>query len=228
MVLNKPAGLMVHPDGKGSVPSLTDWILERYPEILGVGEKMRLLDGTEIDRPGIVHRLDKDTSGALVVAKTQEAYAFLKRQFETRTAQKSYLAIVLGTPKDKTGMISMPIGRSSADFRRWSAKGKRTGELREAMTAYKVMEVFKGYSLLDIHPKTGRTHQIRVHLSAIGHPVACDTLYGKKGGCPNGGTRQLLHASSLAIALPMGGIEKFEAPLPEDFESVLAELRQMC
>jgi len=240
LVVNKPAGLLVHPDGShltpalslgrrgGSTEVLTDWILQKYPKIKGVGEPMTLSNGDMIDRPGIVHRLDKDTSGVMVIAKTQQAYAFLKRQFETRTIEKNYLALVVGTPKDATGMIDMPIGRSASDFRKWSAKGARNGELREAKTAYKFLEKLGKYSFLELHPKTGRTHQIRVHLAAIGHPVACDSLYGQKGTCPHGGTRQLLHAASIKLALPKGGIKTLEAPLPKDFKDVLAKLRKSC
>lgn len=216
------------PLKKGEGATLTDWVLSKYPKMKGVGEPLMLADGTAIDRPGIVHRLDKDTSGVLILAKNQVAYAFLKRQFETRTIEKTYEALVVGAPKDESGMIDMPIGRSASDFRKWSAKGARTGELREAKTAYKIKERFSKYSLLELHPKTGRTHQIRVHLFAIGHPIVGDSLYGKKGGSPLGVTRQLLHARSLKLALPKGGIKSFEAPLPADFKRVLASLRKSC
>ena len=228
LLINKPAGLMVHPDGKRSSETLVDWMVKKYPKLAGIGEPLTLTDGTVIDRPGIVHRLDKDTSGILVIAKSQEAYAFLKRQFETHTIEKVYSAIVVGTPTDASGMIAMPIGRSAGDFRKWSARGKRTGLLREAATAYNVAEAFPKFSLLTLHPKTGRTHQIRVHLAAINHPVACDPLYGKKGACPPGAVRQLLHASSLRLALPKGGIQTFVAEPPKDFSTVLAALRKSC
>ena len=139
LVLNKPAGLVVHPDGKTEEYALTDWINEKYPEIVGVGEPYKTASGEMVDRPGIVHRLDRETSGALVVAKNQESYDFLKKSFQTRSVKKVYHTIVWGTVKADTGVIDRPIGRSKSDFRKWSAERFARGDLRPATTEYKVL-----------------------------------------------------------------------------------------
>lgn len=221
LVVNKPAGLVVHSDGKTVEPTLTDWVLENYPETKGVGEPTKLSNGEMIDRPGIVHRLDRETSGVLVVAKNQKSFEFLKKQFQEREMEKTYRAFVHGEVKNDSGIIDRPIARSTGDFRKWTAERGRRGEEREAVTEYKVLARHEGFSFLDVHPKTGRTHQIRVHLKAINHPVVCDKLYAAKRDCALGFTRLALHAFSLKLKLPTGKELIVEATYPEDFQHAI-------
>ena len=221
VVLNKPAGVSIHggPNVKGK--TIVDFLLEEFPEIKGVGD-LPAQAGDSI-RPGIVHRLDRDTSGVLVVARNQDAFERLKFLFKTRNVEKTYLAVVCGKLKNQRGVISYPIGRDAKNPTRRGAAGGRArirGE-REAETRYRVLKAGDEYSLLEVMPKTGRTHQIRVHMKAIGHPIACDRVYGgKKVCCPDGVGRQLLHAQSLSFSFPEGRRLKFEADSPEDFMRV--------
>lgn len=221
LVLNKPSGLSVHGDGVNKEFTLSDWILKNYPELSSVGEPMVNQKGEEIVRPGIVHRLDKETSGVLIVAKNQNTFLFLKKQFQERTTQKTYKALVHGNPKSVSGEITLPIGRSTQDPRKRAAK--KTGKVRDAHTVYRVIKNYKEYSLLEVHPLTGRTHQIRVHLNSIGYPVVCDTLYSKFA-CPHELGRLALHAEKLAIELPKEGVQEFLAPLPSIFSKFLDNL----
>jgi 23S rRNA pseudouridine1911/1915/1917 synthase len=240
LVLNKPAGLIVHADGKTEEPTLVDWLLEKYPEMKDVGEPWTSPQGQTIYRPGIVHRLDRETSGVLIIAKTQESFEDLKKQFQNREIEKTYNAFVYGKMEEEDGVIDRAIGRSNKDFRMWSAQRGARGELREAITVYKVLETGRpldeargkvaaeGYSYLEVRPKTGRTHQIRVHLKAINHPVIGDSLYAPKRDFALGFERLALHARSLAFKNLEGKELIIEAPLPEDFERGLAELRALC
>lgn len=225
LALNKPAGIAVHADGKSAVPTLADWLLEKYPSIREVGEPWTSPNGVVIYRPGIVHRLDRDTSGVLVVAKNPESFASLKKQFQERLAKKTYRAFVYGIVKNDMGTIDKPIGRSTSDFRKWSAEFGARGELREAVTEYKVLERGKDATYIEVYPKTGRTHQIRVHLKSIGHSVVCDALYAPKQKCILGFSRTALHAFSLEVVSPSSKPLRFEAPLPEDFLRAAAELK---
>jgi 23S rRNA pseudouridine1911/1915/1917 synthase len=218
LVVNKPSGLAVHEDGRSNEPVLTDWIRAAYPDVVGVGELMRLQNGTMIDRPGIVHRLDKETSGVLIIAKTQDTFLHLKQQFQMRTVQKEYRAWVVGNVARATGTIDMPIGRSKNDFRRWSAGKDAGGTMRTAITRYTVLAATQEASYLSLEPKTGRTHQLRVHLRAIGHPIICDTRYNSKSEPMLGFQRLALHAHAITFEHPTTGITMVcEAPLPEDF-----------
>lgn len=226
LVLNKPAGLLVHGDSKSSDNTLADWILEHYPALGQVGEEQLDAHGEPIRRPGIVHRLDRETSGVLVVAKTQEAFFYLKDQFKNRTIQKTYCALVYGVVQKEEGTITAPIGRSRVSGR-WTAvrPGDKT---REALTEYHVLEHYKEYTALTVTPRTGRTHQIRVHLKSIGHPVVCDTLYAQKRLCPVAGLSRLaLHAEKLHLLLPSGEGRTFTASLPQDFSEALEALRNV-
>ena len=215
LIINKPSGLVVHGDGKTLEPSLVDWILEKYPDINGVGENMfvRNREGgdLELNRPGIVHRIDRDTSGCLVIGKNQESFEFLKQQFKDRRVKKTYQALVYGWPKNESGIIDAPIGRSNKDFRMKQAGPHARGHLREAETEYKVLEYFEDqrkknkqgqfekYALVECSPKTGRTHQIRVHLKFLNHPIVADSLYrGKRKECL-GLERTALHAQSIRV-----------------------------
>ena len=231
LAVNKPSGLVVHPDGKTKEPTLTDFILENYPEVAGIGEPA-IYDGKEIARPGIVHRIDRETSGVIVVAKTQDSYLNLKEQFQNREIEKTYNAFLYGTLKEKSGVIDLPIGRSKSDFKQWSAQHGARGELREAVTHYKVLKENKDFTYVEVNPKTGRTHQIRVHFKAINHPVVCDKLYAPKrelarmrdsaGGCELGFSRLALHARTLSFRLQNGETITVEADLPEDFKRALS------
>lgn len=236
LVLNKPAGLLVHPifakatedkrDSNSSDKTLADWILEHYPALKRVGEEQLDTRGEPIMRPGIVHRLDRDTSGVLVVAKTQEAFLYLKEQFKNRTIQKTYCALVYGVVQKEEGSITAPIGRSRVNGK-WTAvrPGDKT---REALTEYCVRERFDGYTVLTVTPRTGRTHQIRVHLKSIGHSVVCDSVYAPKQLCPVCGLGRLaLHAESLQLTLPSGEDKNFTTPLPKDFTEALEALRNV-
>ena len=221
LALNKPSGMLVHgAEGMGPEErvgsTIADWVLARYPEMAEVGEPMMTAKGTPIPRPGIVHRLDKDTSGILVLAKTQPVFEFLKTEFQEREISKEYKAIVYGEVKDDSGEINLPIGRSTEDFRRKSTLPTARGEKREALTRFKTLARGEGMSFLSVFPKTGRTHQIRVHLKAIGHPVVCDPLYAEKRPCPLEMGRLALHAFAIELALPDGRRLRLEAPLAED------------
>lgn len=232
LAINKPAGLVVHPDGKTKERTLCDWLMEKYPEMKEVGEPTILADGTIIYRPGIVHRLDRDTSGVMIVAKTQASFEFLKEQFKDREVKKVYNAVVWGLVKEDKGTIDRPIGRSRGDFRKWSAERFARGELRPAVTDYKVLaritdpdhkshKIIPNFSYIEAYPRTGRTHQIRVHLKAINHPVVGDTLYASNHPQALGFSRLALHARSIDIEDVDGSMHHFEAPLPSDFQTAI-------
>jgi 23S rRNA pseudouridine1911/1915/1917 synthase len=188
LVINKPSGLVVHSDGKTDEPTVVDWILEHYPDIQGVGEDMNIGD-LIISRPGIVHRIDRDTSGCLVIAKTQESFEHIKQQFKDRKVQKTYQALVYGNIKKDSGEITEPIGKSKKDFRMKMAGRGARGTLRDALTEFAVLKRLEDatsvdkqgqtlkYTLVELKPKTGRTHQLRVHLKYINHPIVSDSLY---------------------------------------------------
>ncbi len=224
LVVNKPSGLVVHRDGRTDEPTLADWISKMYPGIVGVGEPLVLSDGTRVDRPGIVHRLDRETSGVLIIAKNQASFLRLKEQFQARRIAKTYHAFVHGEIREASGTIDRPIGRSTSDFRKWSAQRGARGELREAVTEYSVCARGKGFSFVEVRPKTGRTHQIRVHFKAVNHPVVCDSLYGGKLGCALGFARLALHASRIEWEGVSGERVAVDAPLPADFVSARAAL----
>ncbi|TSC68711.1 MAG: 23S rRNA pseudouridine synthase [Parcubacteria group bacterium Gr01-1014_56] len=223
IVINKPAGLLVHADGKHERATLVDWLALEYPELKGVGEEQTLPDGTIIERPGIVHRIDADTSGVMVVARTQKAFEFLKKQFQNRETRKVYLAFVYGPLKDERGIIDKPIGSARGGKGPRSARTPH-GTSRDAQTAYHVLKKNKEVSYVEAFPKTGRTHQIRVHFSAIQHPIICDKLYAPNRPALLGFTRLALHALSLSFAHPDGRKVTFTAPLPADF----AEAEMLC
>lgn len=216
IVVNKPSGLAVHGGLSVQGPTLTDFLLKKFPEIMEVGE--------DPARPGIAHRLDKDTSGVLVAARNQQSFLALKSLFKKRLVEKVYLAIVCGSLRDKRGVILSPIGRAVRNplKRGVPQKGLAVRGLREALTEYRVLKERRGYAFLELKPRTGRMHQLRVHLASIGHPVACDQVYGgKKVCCPEGSSRQLLHAKSISFSFPEGRKLYFEADPPEDFSIAL-------
>ena len=228
--VNKPAGMVVHPakgNWKGTLAGALKWHLERE------GAGLSTMGGPT--RPGIVHRLDRDTSGVIVVARTEEAHHRLAKQFERRTVEKTYLAITQGQPSFDRDEISAPIGIHPYQREKMAVRRDHTTS-RDAVSRYEVVERFRGAALVRVTPKTGRTHQIRVHLAHIGCPVLCDMLYSGRSviepplfGLPPGPpliTRQALHATSLAIDHPTRGERLLLAsPLPADMEQVLAALR---
>lgn len=230
LVINKPAGLVVHSDGKTQEATLVDFILENYPEIESVGEPLVLVGkgGEEvvINRPGIVHRLDRETSGVMIVAKTQESFEFFKEAFKNRDISKTYSAIVWGHVKEDEDTIDAPIARSKSDFRKWSAQRGRRGQERSAVTDYKVLARFveggEKFTLLELSPKTGRTHQIRVHMKYFNHPIICDSLYAEGKPKVLGFDRTALHSRKVSFTDPSGEEKTFEAPYPDDFLEVLA------
>ena len=241
LAIYKMSGVIVHPDGKIKEDSITDWFVKKYPRAKNVGEK----EGGII-RPGVVHRLDKETSGVLLLAKNEKAYQFLKSQFQNREIKKTYVAIVSGNVKNDRGVINKPIGRSPKDFRRYLAGRGARGEMRDAVTQYRVLKRFtlpapslrregklhqtptvkggrpKGegvnkFTYLEVRPKTGRTHQIRVHMKYLNHPVVCDSLYNPDNPTPKGIARMALHAQSIEFKNLKGDIVKVESPIPKEF-----------
>ena len=237
LAINKPSGILTQPDQRSKEKTIFDFFIKKYPKL------------------ELVHRLDKETSGVLLLAKNQNAHQFLKSQFMNRELKKVYYAVVSGFVKNDHGFINKSIGRSPSDFRRrLSGRGAR-GELREAITEYKVLKHFNAkayqnfyprgsrfepeapeegrrgksfgmpelfpFTFLEVKPKTGRTHQIRVHMKFLNHPVACDSLYNPNGPCPSGFSRLALHASSIEFKNLKGKIIKVESPLPKEFANLL-------
>ncbi len=224
LVVNKPAGLVVHPGAGARSGTLVNALLRHVGDLSGIGGVLR---------PGIVHRLDRGTSGLLVVAKDDETHRELVRQFASRRVEKEYLALVLGVPRTRSGEIEAPIGRHPVHRKKMSTRATRG---REARTSWQREEVLDGASLLRVRIHTGRTHQIRVHLASIGHPVAGDDTYGgaRTPSSRRAAARQALqslerpalHAACLAFVHPATGERvEFKAPLPPDLSSVLERLR---
>jgi 23S rRNA pseudouridine1911/1915/1917 synthase len=217
LVVNKPAGMVVHPSHGHSAGTLVNALLARYPD----------LDVGEAGRPGIVHRLDRDTSGLIVVAKTDEALRHLRSQFKSRKVEKIYLALIYGHPPTPEGVIEAPLGRDPRQRQRMAVvAGGRT-----ARTHYRLLESLGGYSLLRVRLETGRTHQIRVHLAWLGIPVAGDRVYGPVRSARQvkeelGLARQFLHAWRLCFERPAGkGRVEVEAALPVELQQALGVLR---
>ena len=224
VVVNKPAGLVVHPGAGAAGGTLVNALLRHVRDLSGVGGVLR---------PGIVHRLDRGTSGLLVVAKDDETHRSLVRQFAGRTVEKEYLALVLGVPTRAAGEVDAPVGRDPVHRQKMSVRAPRG---REARTSWRAEERFDGAALLRVRIHTGRTHQIRVHLASIGHPVAGDAVYGgtRTPSSRRAAAREALvslerpalHAARLAFTHPATGERlAFEAPLPPDLEAVLERLR---
>jgi 23S rRNA pseudouridine1911/1915/1917 synthase len=214
LVIDKPAGMIVHPSAGHMRGTLAHAVLGHDPEIEGVGGEQR---------PGIVHRLDKDTSGLIVVAKNDRAHRHVQRQFKARTVEKTYLALLDGRPPTDRGRIEAPIGRDPRERKRMAVVRADLG--REAVTDYRLLEAFPNHTLVEALPRTGRTHQIRVHFAFLGCPVAGDSVYGRKRPTlPL--TRHFLHAARLKLALPSNGaLHTFEVPLPPELAAILAGLR---
>lgn len=225
LVLDKPAGLIVHSDGRTQEPSLADWILKAYPALAGVGEPWVSPQGERILLPGIVHRLDRTTSGVMLIAKTPEVYAYLKHEFKERRIEKTYRAVTYGHVDAAEGKITAEIMRSSGPPRRWYARPCEEGDVRAAVTRWRLLkhltdaETGEHASYIEVHPLTGRTHQIRVHLASIGHPIVADHLYASGTPTILGFKRPALHAYSVSFML-RGERAVFTAALPLDFKRV--------
>jgi len=222
LAIDKPAGLLVHDGESGKEKTVASWFLLAYPEAKGVG------DAEDSARSGVVHRLDKDTSGVMLLAKNQETFLYLKRLFQDRKIKKEYRAFVYGKLKQDFGTIDRAIGRSPRDFRRWLAHPRARGKKRDAITEYEVLKRGGDFSYLRVLPQTGRTHQIRVHFKAINHPIVCDSLYAENMPPALGFARLALHSHKVSFSLPReGGAIIIEAPLPADFkvaEEAIAKL----
>ncbi len=225
IIIDKPSGMVVHPAYGNLSGTLVNALLYHCKDLTGINGVLR---------PGIVHRLDKGTSGVMVVAKNDEAYHHLARQFKNRTVGKVYLAIVYGKFGEDEGLIDSAIGRHPSERKRMSTRAKKG---RMAITHWKKIEELDGFTLLEIFPQTGRTHQIRVHLSSTGHPLLGDPLYGRKGRpgtihdpvlreCVKRMNRQALHAKRLEFTHPRTGERvQFVSPIPQDMKEVLEGLR---
>ena len=219
IVINKQAGIQVHPSYNEKVNTIVNALINHFPEIIDVHDDLN--DGKF--RPGIVHRLDKDTSGVMVIARNKKTFDELKNKFKDRSIEKIYLTICEGIFTEKEGIIKKPIARSS-DYRRQVIARKNTKtKTRDAVTNYKVVKEFEKYSLVEIAPKTGRMHQIRIHLASIGHSIIGDLVYGSLNKDKILAKRQLLHAKKLKFSL-FGKKYVFSTSLPQDFRDFLAKV----
>jgi len=245
IIINKPAGLVVHADGRTKEETLVDFLVAKYPEIEKIGEPLILKkkatveeDGEMVEkiieqaiaRPGIVHRLDRETTGVMVIARTQKMFDNLKTQFKNKRTRKVYHALAYGHFKEDRGRVDRAMGRSRKDFRKWATLAIR-GLKRPAQTDFRIMK--QGYdennvkiSLVEARPLTGRTHQIRVHMTAIGHPIIGDTLYGAKTvqGISLGMDRCALHALELSFHDYEGNFKTFKAMYPQDFNDAVEHI----
>lgn len=215
LVINKESGIVVHPSKSTPNNTVVNALIAQYPNITSVGD--------DPIRPGIVHRLDKDVSGIMVVAKNQKTFEHLKTQFKSRDIRKTYIALAIGNISPPHGEIDSPIGRSKSNPNRMSVKKKSEG--REAITRYKTVRKYRNFSLLEIETKTGRTHQIRVHLLSKGHPIVGDKIYFiKKTKKETQLNRIFLHASSIQFTDIKGNLMKFSVDLPGDLRQLLKQL----
>ncbi|MTJ12659.1 RluA family pseudouridine synthase [Anabaena sp. UHCC 0187] len=217
IILNKPAGLVVHPAPGHPDGTLVNAILAHCPNLPGIGG---------VQRPGIVHRLDKDTTGAIAIAKTDLAYQHLQAQLQAKTARREYLGLIYGVPKTETGIIDLPIGRNPQDRKRMAIVSIEDGG-RNAVTHWRVKERFGNYTLIHFQLETGRTHQIRVHSAKMGHPIVGDPIYSSGHSLGVNLPGQALHAWKLQLQHPVSGnLVEVTAPLPRSFATLLEVLRR--
>jgi 23S rRNA pseudouridine1911/1915/1917 synthase len=222
VVVNKPPHMVMYPALGNRSGTLMNALIKKCPNLSSVGAPLR---------PGVVHRLDKDTSGAVIIAKDDTAHHHLVEQFKDREIEKHYLALLYGSFKEDRGEITASIGRSASDRKKMSTRTRRG---KEAITRFEVMERYPSVTLAKIRIVTGRTHQIRVHFASVGHPVLGDSTYGKKTRIKTGKKiivfpRQMLHAYSLKLTHPVTGkLMELAAPMPDDMEKAIEELKQGC
>lgn len=223
LIINKPSGIAVHPLNFSDNTTLISGLIAQFPEIKSIGDESV---GSKL-RPGIVHRLDKDTSGVMLIAKNQKTFTALKKMFQKRKIEKKYLAWAYGQVSPREGLVEKALSRSKNYKKQIVSKENSIRKSRTAITCYKVKKIAGDFSLLEVFPKTGRTHQIRIHLQSIGHPIVGDKLYKDK---KNPGlleiTRQLLHAKEIRFSLS-GEDFSFQAPLPEDFSCFSKKLKSV-
>lgn len=213
--VDKPAGLIAHSDGRTQESSLAAWLLAHYPALAEIGEPWISPQEESVSVAGMVHRLDRTTSGVVLVAKTPEMYARLKTAFKERRVEKVYRAVVYGRMEKEEGRIVAEIMRSATPPKRWYARACEESDKRAAITDWKLLKNLEDAAYIEVRPKTGRTHQIRVHMASIGHPLVADHLYAAERASTLGFTRPALHAYSITLTLdePV----TFTAPLPADF-----------
>ncbi|MBI2439391.1 MAG: RluA family pseudouridine synthase [Candidatus Moranbacteria bacterium] len=221
VVIDKPAGLQMHPAGNLEKETVAHWIVGKYPLAQGVGE--------DVLRPGIVHRLDKETSGIVVIAKTKEAFVSMKELFQKRMIRKTYIALVYGHMPEREGKIQKPISRRSGELKRFVVeKGKESQEARDAITEYTVLIRYENFDLVEARPKTGRTHQIRAHFASLGCPLVGDKTYTFKSLRRENTLfpkRHLLHATKLVFNLFSKQYDMI-APLPDDFQAIVKSMQK--
>jgi len=221
LIVDKPAGLTVFSEKNNEEETVINALREKYSYLNKLGEALRY---------GLVHRLDKETSGILIVAKNEKYFRFFQKQFQERLVKKKYLALISGNLKKRKGTIETFIGRDFKNRKKQKsfslAEPKKKGQ-RKAISSYQVLKKFKNYDLVEVEIKTGRKHQIRCHFSYLGHPIVGDKIYSfKNQKIPNGLHRQFLHAGYLKIKLPNGEIKEFISPLPNDLEKTLKNLNK--
>ena len=214
IALNKPSGIAVSKEVK-TKESLEDIILKKYPYL------------KNLERSGIIHRLDKETSGVLLVAKSEKNLIFFQKQFKTRYVEKEYIALIEGKIKDKTGTIKTLLGRSPANYKKQKVflEGEPDSESkREAITDYEIIEALNNHTLVKVFPRTGRKHQIRCHFAFLNHPVSGDKLYGFKNSVKM--PRLFLHAFRIKIQMPSGGLKEFKAELPQELKEIINKIKK--
>ncbi|MFA6526633.1 MAG: RluA family pseudouridine synthase [Candidatus Buchananbacteria bacterium] len=218
LVIEKPAGLLVHPTDRGETNTLIDWVVSQYPELKNIGEDPR--------RAAIVHRLDKEVSGLMVIPKTQVAFEYFKKLFKLRQIEKRYAALVYGEVKSDAGEVNFPIGRSKDSEGLFAATPVESGIGKPAKTKFWVKTRYKNFTLLEVEIMTGRTHQIRVHMKALGHPIVGDELYKIRGLRKKmDASRIFLHAASLSFTDLKGKEKKYEAKLPNELKEILSRVK---
>ncbi|MFA6160465.1 MAG: RluA family pseudouridine synthase [Parcubacteria group bacterium] len=216
VVIDKPAGVQVHPSEKNEADTLVSGLLYKFPEVGTVGDEPQ-------NRPGIVHRLDKDTSGIMLIARNQKTFQELKDKFKNHEIQKTYWAVAHGKLESKKGIIDKSLARARNYKKQTIANAKTQTKVREALTEYEVLKEGKEYSLIELKPKTGRTHQLRIHLSSLGHPIVGDEKYKLRNiKTDESVARHLLHAKKINFSLNGKNFE-FEANLPDDFSKFMTE-----
>ncbi|MBP6942592.1 MAG: RluA family pseudouridine synthase [Candidatus Buchananbacteria bacterium] len=215
LIINKPAGLLVHPTPTSNTPTLSDWLVAHYPHTKDVGDSAR---------PGIVHRLDRDVSGLMIIPTTQASWEYFKQQFKDRTLTKKYLTLVHGAIERDNGEINFPIARSVTKRGLFAARATDDPATKNALTRFNVLKRFRNFTYLEVQIFTGRTHQIRVHMLAYGTPIVGDTLYAEKANKKIELSRLFLHASELEFTDPQGNPQHFKLPLPKNLEQFMEGL----